>query len=83
MMETTFCDGGFPPPWRSSLAISAYEPSPNDLPKELCNQRITYLKLGLTPYTEFHLDLSCAALSVLAENRHGSRIIMEPGEESA
>ncbi len=45
MMDTTFCDGGFPPTWQSSLAIYAYEPSPNDLPQQLCNQRITYLKV--------------------------------------
>lgn len=45
MMDTTFCDGGFPPAWRSSLAISAYEPPPGDLPQQLCNQRITYLKV--------------------------------------
>ena len=45
MMDTTFCDGGFPPTWQSSLAIYAYEPSPSDLPQQLCNQKITYLKV--------------------------------------
>lgn len=45
MMDITFCDEGFPPTWQSSLAIYAYEPSPSDLPLQLCNQRITYLKV--------------------------------------
>jgi hypothetical protein len=45
MMDTKFCKGGFPPPWRSSLAIYAYEPAPDDLPSQLCNQKITYLKV--------------------------------------
>ena len=50
MMDTTFCDDGFPPPWRSSLAIYAYEPSPDDLPQQLCDQRVTYLKGHLLDY---------------------------------
>jgi hypothetical protein len=45
MMDTTFCDAGFPPPWQSSLAIYAFEPAPADLPQQLCNQKITYLKV--------------------------------------
>jgi hypothetical protein len=46
MMDTTFNDDlGYPPAWHSSLAIYAYEPSPDDLPAELCNQTITYLKV--------------------------------------
>jgi hypothetical protein len=53
MMDTTF--GGdhlmglqfpeFPPSWPSSLAIYACERSPDDLPVEMCNQKITYLKV--------------------------------------
>jgi hypothetical protein len=45
MMATVFCEGGYPPVWQSSLAIYAYEPSASDLPAELCNQKITYLKV--------------------------------------
>lgn len=45
MMDTKFCEKGFPPAWRSSLAISAYEPSPDELPTQLCDQKITYLKV--------------------------------------
>ena len=45
MMDTKFCNKKFPFAWRSSLAISAYEPKPEDLPEELCNERITYLKI--------------------------------------
>jgi hypothetical protein len=45
MMDTQFCNKLFPFAWRSSLAISAYEPNPDDLPEELCGDRITYLKI--------------------------------------
>lgn len=45
MMDTEFCNKRFPFAWRSSLAISAYEPKLEDLPAELCDERITYLKI--------------------------------------
>src|SRR5699024_6704987 len=45
MMDTKFCNKKFPFAWRSSLAISAYEPKPDELPPELCGERITYLKI--------------------------------------
>jgi hypothetical protein len=45
MMDTGFADAGFPPSWRSSLAIYAYEPSASDLPPEFCDQKVTYLKV--------------------------------------
>jgi hypothetical protein len=51
MMATSFCNDpgddadAYPPAWHSSLAIYAYEPSPSNLPAELCNQKITYLKV--------------------------------------
>lgn len=34
-----------PPPWRSSLAIYAYEPKPEILDEALCDQRLTFFKL--------------------------------------
>ncbi len=69
MMDTTFCKGDFPPPWRSSLAIYAYEPSPDDLPSQLCNQKITYLKVscsitGYQPTLEETNQLSPGPLSL-------------------
>ncbi|MCP4263261.1 MAG: hypothetical protein GY774_37995 [Planctomycetes bacterium] len=45
MMDTTFCNKKFPFAWRSSLAISAYEPNPEDLPEKLCGEKITFLKV--------------------------------------
>ena len=45
MMDTNFGNKRFPFAWRSSLAISAYEPKPEELPEELCKERITYLKI--------------------------------------
>jgi hypothetical protein len=48
MMDEKFCNKLFPFAWRSSMAISAYEPKPEDLPEELCGDRITYLKITTT-----------------------------------
>lgn len=48
MMDMEFCNKLFPFAWRSSMAISAYEPDPADLPEELCGDRITYLKITTT-----------------------------------
>ncbi len=45
MMDTVFCNKLFPLPWRSSLALSLYEPSAEELPKGLSGQRLTCLKL--------------------------------------
>jgi hypothetical protein len=45
MMDTHFCNKLFPFAWRSSLALSVYEPALEDLPEGLCGQRLTYLKL--------------------------------------
>jgi hypothetical protein len=35
MMDVTFCDKSFPFDWRSSLAISVFEPKPEDLPDQV------------------------------------------------
>jgi hypothetical protein len=48
MVDTEFCDKQFPFAWRSSLAISAFEPRLEDLPEELCGQRVTYFKVTCT-----------------------------------
>lgn len=45
MMDEEFCNKEFPFAWRSSLAISAYEPPLEDLPEDLCEGKITYLKI--------------------------------------
>ncbi|CCH79182.1 hypothetical protein BN12_4040014 [Nostocoides japonicum T1-X7] len=48
MMDTDFCDRTFPYRWRSSLAISAYEPSLDDLPEGMCGDRLTFLRVTST-----------------------------------
>jgi hypothetical protein len=48
MMDTAFCDKEFPFVWSSSLAISAYEPKIEELPDELCEERVTFLKVSCT-----------------------------------
>lgn len=48
MMDKQFCNKLFPFAWRSSLAISAFEPRAEDLPENLCEERITYLKVTCT-----------------------------------
>jgi hypothetical protein len=45
MMDEKFCNKLFPFAWRSSMAISVYEPRPEDLPEELCGDQITYVKV--------------------------------------
>jgi hypothetical protein len=40
MMDVTFCDESFPFDWRSSLAISVFEPKPEDLPDQFCGGRL-------------------------------------------
>jgi hypothetical protein len=45
MMDTEFGIKKFPFSWRSSLAISAFEPDLEELPVELCNERLTFLKV--------------------------------------
>src|SRR4051794_26625823 len=45
MMDTTFCNKAFPYAWRSSLAISVYEPTEDEMPEHLCGHRLTYLKV--------------------------------------
>jgi hypothetical protein len=72
MMDTTFCDEGYPPPWRSSLAIYAFEPSPGDLPQQLCDQKITYLKVtcsvtGFQPTQQETQELSQLSSGALEE----------------
>ena len=48
MMDQKFCDKEFPPEFRSSIALSVYEPNPDDLPREFCGDRVTYLKVTTT-----------------------------------
>src|ERR1700754_4896990 len=48
MMDTHFCNKRYPFRWRSSLAISAFEPDPATLPTHLCEGRITFLKVTAT-----------------------------------
>lgn len=48
MMDPNFCNKKFPFPWRSSLAISAYEVPDAQLPVPFCNGRLTYIKLTLS-----------------------------------
>src|SRR5437773_5656637 len=48
MMDVQFCNKRFPFEWRSSLAISVFEPKPEDLPEDLCEGIITYLKVTCT-----------------------------------
>jgi len=45
MIDMRHNHGAFPEPWRSSLAIYAYEPSPEELDPALCNRQITFLKV--------------------------------------
>jgi hypothetical protein len=48
MMDNEGCDRQFPLEWRTSLALSAFEPNPEDLPEGLCDTTITFLKVTCT-----------------------------------
>src|SRR5262249_44604670 len=48
MMDVTFRDKVYPFDWRSSLAMSVFEPKPEDLPDNFCGGRLTYVKLTAT-----------------------------------
>lgn len=52
MMDITFNNRRFPFAWRSSLAISVYEPPTEALPTLMCGQRIAFVKVtcSLTGY---------------------------------
>src|ERR1700730_466589 len=45
MIDVLFCNKKFPPAWRSSVAISVYEPPDEDLPDGLCGRRAAFLKI--------------------------------------
>jgi len=48
MLDPKFCNKKFPFPWRSSIAISAYEPPESELPIPFCAGKITYLKVTVS-----------------------------------
>jgi hypothetical protein len=48
MMDPTFCNEAFPYVWRSSLAISVFEPTDEDLLEQHCGKQLTYLKVSAT-----------------------------------
>lgn len=47
-MDPTFCNKKFPVPWKSSIAISAYEPKKDELPEPFCAGKLTYLKVTVS-----------------------------------
>lgn len=48
MLDPNKCNKKFPMPWKSSIAISAYEPKEEDLPAPFCAGKITYLKITVS-----------------------------------
>jgi len=52
MMDVTYNNRRFPYAWRSSLAISIFEPPATELPSTLCGQKIAFVKVtcSLTGY---------------------------------
>jgi hypothetical protein len=65
MMDLQFCNKKFPFRWRTSMAIYAYEPKPEDLPDEVCDQ-ITYLKIAAT-ITGYQEDWKASDAQALGE----------------
>jgi hypothetical protein len=48
MMDVKFGNELFPYEWRSSMALSIFEPKKEDLPEELCEDIVTFLKVTCT-----------------------------------
>lgn len=48
MLDPNKCNKKFPMPWKSSIAISAYEPKEEELPEPFCAGKITYLKITVS-----------------------------------
>ncbi|HVG52883.1 MAG TPA: hypothetical protein VM846_00570 [Vicinamibacterales bacterium] len=48
MIDTQVGNKRFPFVWRSSMAISVFEPKLEDLAPELCDERVTYVKVSCT-----------------------------------
>lgn len=48
MLDPNRCNKKFPMPWKSSIAVSAYEPKEEDLPEPFCAGKITYLKVTVS-----------------------------------
>ncbi len=47
LMDVTFCNKKYPPPFRTSVAVYAYEPKQDNLPQEItCGHRLVYLKVS-------------------------------------
>lgn len=46
MMDITFCNKKYPSPFKSSMAIFAYEPKSEELPEEFCGRKICFLKIS-------------------------------------
>ena len=48
MMDRGFCDNETPFPWRSSIALYAFEPAQEELQESLCGERLAYLKVTVS-----------------------------------
>lgn len=48
MLDPTFCNKKFPMPWKTSIAISGYEPDESLFPSPFCGGKLTYLKVTVT-----------------------------------
>lgn len=59
MIDQGFCDDKAPLPWRSSIALYAFEPHQEELEESLCGDRLTYLKVtvSITGYQPDLLDV--------------------------
>ena len=60
MMDTKRCDATYPYPWRSSLAIYAYEVADEDIPEGMCDVGVTYIKVAcsITGYQPNQYEIS-------------------------
>ena len=77
MIDSKFCDSIMPSPFRSSLALFAYEPKEEDLPEEMCGKSLMYLKVScsITGFTPDEDDL--LAIYDLSKYGVGEEVLTE------
>lgn len=77
MIDRNFCNKKFPPDWRSSVAVSVYEPPDEDLPDELCGRRVAFLKItcSITGYQPSNAEVDAGYVEFGTESDEVERVM--------
>jgi hypothetical protein len=77
MVDRNFCNKRFPPDWRSSLAVSVYEPPDEELPDELCGRRVAFLKVtcSITGYQPSNAEVDAGYVEFGTESDEVEQVL--------